>query len=927
VAVRTRLVGREAELQAIDGFLSSVSAAPGILVLDGPAGIGKTALLGAALDLAHRHGMVVLAARPTSSDARLTLSSLADLVSPVPARVLASLPPTQRTAIDVALLRSADPGASTDPRALGAAFLSVLERLGEESAVLLALDDAQWVDVSSRSAISYAMRRVGGGAGLIATVRDDPDLGLGLGLEEWLLSGDADSDRRVTVGPLLSAPLQDLLRDRLGITYARPTMSRIEESSGGNPLHALELARYLAAAGPGEPPASFPPNLRRLVDARIGTFSPAVRETLLVVAAMSNPTVDVVEQAVAEGGGPARAVDHLLLAEEAGLVTLDGRMIAFTHPLLRTGVYAMATPGQRRTTHRRLARVVVDTEERARHRALGSVGLDLDVLQDLDGAAELARRRGAPASAAELLNLAVRLGGATPERRLRLARHLFDAGDPQQARRVAEEVVAALAPGEARAAALHLLAIIRLHDDSYVEAAALLDRALAEPEVEPRLRVRISVDQLFVLVNLGRIPDALALTAPTVADAEGAQEASLLAEAQAGAVMVRFLAGLGVDDALLARALELEDPESSSAVMVRPSLISALLSAWTGRLDEARDRLVALRRQAIERGAESDLMFMAFHHVLVECWRGSSTEARLLAEDTAERARQLGTDIPHAIALCSEAAVAAYAGEPERCRAAATQALAIFERGGSLAVRVWPLVTLGFVEVSVGDHTAALRALGPLIAAAPAMGYGEPTAAPFAPDAAEALIAVGRYDEAETLVTQLLAHGRRLDRAWALALGSRCEALLLAARGDLPAALDATARALAQHERLPLPLELGRTLLVRGRLLRRHHQRRAAAECLQRALSIFESLGTPLWSEHARSELARVQAPASTGDVLTASERRVAELAGSGQTNREVARALFISPKTVEVHLANVYRKLGIRSRAELGRRMAGPGS
>jgi DNA-binding CsgD family transcriptional regulator len=435
----------------------------------------------------------------------------------------------------------------------------------------------------------------------------------------------------------------------------------------------------------------------------------------------------------------------------------------------------------------------------------------------------------------------------------------------------------------------------------------------------------MSVDQLFVLVNLGRIPDALALTVPTVQDAEAAQDPALLAEALAGTVMVRFLSGLGLADELMTRALELEDPESTSAIMVRPSLIAALVRAWTGRLDEARQTLVGLRREAIERGAESDLMFMAFHHVLVECWRGALPEARLLAEDTAERARQLGTDIPLAIALCAEAAVAAYAGETDRCRRAATQALAIFERGGSLAVRVWPLVTLGFVEVSSGDHAAALRALGPLIAAAPAMGYGEPAAAPFAPDAAEALVAVGRIDEAQALVDQLLENGRRLDRAWALALGSRCEALLLAARGDVPAALDAVDRALQQHERLPHPLELGRTLLVRGQLLRRSHQRRAAAESLDRALAIFESVGTPLWTQRARSELARVQAPAADGDVLTTSERRIAELAASGRTNVEVARALFISPKTVEVHLANVYRKLGIRSRAELGRRIAGP--
>jgi DNA-binding CsgD family transcriptional regulator len=320
-------------------------------------------------------------------------------------------------------------------------------------------------------------------------------------------------------------------------------------------------------------------------------------------------------------------------------------------------------------------------------------------------------------------------------------------------------------------------------------------------------------------------------------------------------------------------------------------------------------------------------MFMAFHHVMVECWRGALLEARQLADDTAERARQLATDIPLAIARSVEAVVSAYEGDAERCREEAMGALAIFERGGSVAVRVWPLVTLGFVEVSGGDYQAALTALGPLIAAAPAMGYGEPTAAPFAPDAAEALIGVGRMEEAEALVAQLLENGQRLDRAWALALGSRCQALLLAAQGDLAGAREATAQALHHHERLPLPLELGRTLLVLGQLLRRSRQKRAAAQTLERALGIFEALGTPLWSNRTRLELGRVRTIPSTEDVLTPSERRVAELAASGQTNREVSRALFISPKTVEVNLANVYRKLGIHSRAELGSRMGEPRS
>jgi ATP/maltotriose-dependent transcriptional regulator MalT len=333
--------------------------------------------------------------------------------------------------------------------------------------------------------------------------------------------------------------------------------------------------------------------------------------------------------------------------------------------------------------------------------------------------------------------------------------------------------------------------------------------------------------------------------------------------------------------------------------------------------------LFSLRRRCLERGEESDLMFAAFHTVLVECWRGDLASARLIAEDTMERALQLGTDIPLAIALSTQANVAAYAGQPEQARQAALRALEIFQRGSCLAVTVWPMVTLGFLEVSLADFEAAAARLEPLAEAAVAMGYGEPTAAPFAPDTIEAFVGLGRLDEAATLLDQLESNGRRLDRPWALALGARCRALLLAAQGDLDAALRAAEQALAEHQRLPMPFERARTLLVLGQIQRRRRQKRAAAAVLRDAIAVFDELDTPLWATRARTELDRVAATPATGLELTASERRVAELAAQGMTNRAVAAALFISPKTVEANLARVYQKLGIRSRAELGRRMA----
>src|SRR5712691_732549 len=197
-------------------------------------------------------------------------------------------------------------------------------------------------------------------------------------------------------------------------------------------------------------------------------------------------------------------------------------------------------------------------------------------------------------------------------------------------------------------------------------------------------------------------------------------------------VLLRTKAGPAVTDHRAAGAALLSILDRLADAMLRPILISSLLLAWTGRLDQARETLLSIRRRCLERGEESDLMFTAFHAVIVECWRGNLADARLIAEDTLQRALQLGSDFPLAIALATQANVAAYAGLADETRRAAREALTIFERGSCLAVTVWPIVTLGFLEVSLGDYQAAAATLAPLAAAAAAIGYGEPTAAPFA---------------------------------------------------------------------------------------------------------------------------------------------------------------------------------------------------
>jgi ATP/maltotriose-dependent transcriptional regulator MalT len=273
------------------------------------------------------------------------------------------------------------------------------------------------------------------------------------------------------------------------------------------------------------------------------------------------------------------------------------------------------------------------------------------------------------------------------------------------------------------------------------------------------------------------------------------------------------------------------------------------------------------------------------------------------------------------IALTLRGAAAAYTGRIHDARSDLDDAVAVAQRCGSMRMGEWPVTLRAFLEVSCGNYQAALDAVAPLLPMAQAFPDAtEIIAASYLPEAVEAMIGVGQLDDAEPLIDTLERNGRRLDRAWMLSAALRCRAILLAARGDLTAATGMAELAMTEHERLPMPFERARTQLLLGQLQRRQRQREAGAATLREALQTFDDLGTQQWAERAKTELARGMSGRQRSEGLSPSERRVAELAVSGMTNRDIAAALFVSPKTVEVNLSRVYRKLKIRSRMELYR-------
>ncbi len=921
--VPSRVVSRPEEGRAVAAFLGAAATGPACLVAEGEPGIGKTTLCLSAVDVAEERGFLVLSARPAEAESVLAYASLADLLSGVDHSVLTDLPTPQRLAIDRVLLRAEAEDLTTDQRAVGAGFLSVIELLAEKAPVLVAVDDLQWLDPSSRNVVAFAARRLSARVGVFGTVRTDPDDGGG-GAASWLQLPQPDGITRIQIRPLSLGGLNAVITQRLGRSLSRPAIVRIQEVSGGNPFYALELARAMDGdRRSAEMPLSM--TLTELVRARIGSLGDSARDVLLAMACHATPTVELVSRATETDAQD--VVEQLEDVEGKGIVGIDGHRLRFAHPLLAKGFYTDATPARRRSMHRRLAEIVDEPELKARHLAMAATHGDELTLTALDEAADMARSRGAPAAAAELLDLAIDLGGGTPERRILSAAHHFDAGEPARARLLLQDTIERLEAGPRRAEAYTLLALVASLNDSFDEAADLLEQALDDVADELAQRVAILVSLSFASVNAGRMQLAVQHIESAVTSATELGDPHALSQALGMRMMLHFMRGDGLDARSLERAIELEDRDADVSSAFSPRVQCALVYAWTGELDRAQREMQDIRRRCIDRGEEGELSFIDFHSVLIDIWRGEMADANLIAEDTVERAHQLNGDLPLSVALTVRAAVAAYAGDEQTVRRDVADALAASQRCGSRRLGEWPVTMLGFLELSLGNYEATLATVAPLMPMLEAFPDStEIINASYVPDTAEAMIHLGRLAEAEPMVALLERNGERLDRPWMKAVGARCRAMLLAAQGDVDGANRAVEQALIEHDRLPMPFERARTQLLAGQLLRRQRQKDQAATTLREALKTFEDLNIRLWAERARAELARADVGTRRMSSLSPSEQRVAELAASGMTNRDVAAELFISPKTVESNLARIYRKLGIHSRAELGMHMGQPG-
>jgi len=897
----TDLVGRDAEIAVVTGLLlRAAEGGTGSCVIEGGIGIGKTALWNAGLEFAARRGYLVLRAHPVEAETAFSFAALADLLRPNLEEVLEALPAPQRLALEIALLIDKAGGGAPDPHAVSVAAMTTLEVLAKKRPVVVAVDDVQWLDSPSRGTLQFVARRLGPRMALLVTERIDDGSAPTLRVE----------GERLKLGPLSAGALQQLVHGRMGIALPRPTLLRLHEASGGYPFYALEIARALLAFGSdlaAAEPLPVPGNLRQLVAQRLATISSTTRAALIAVAASARPAPELV---------PADALKEAIAAE---VLVLEGQRLRFTHPLLGSVLYADASPTERGAVHRRLADLVADEEEAARHLALATEGSDEAVAIRLERAAARARARGAPTAAAELMELALEFtpGTQTTDRTRRAidAAEFHIAGRSPGAEPLLETVLPS-ATGNLRARGLQLLAFRRgLFDLS--AASPLFEEALEHVD-DPTLELRI----LLELINpvLRGVDERTPVHAErAVKLAEQTKDPGLIAAAVASRATI-----LGDRDADVVRAARMEET-------ARSGIIARLQLAWShlaaGDSDAGIGLLNALFEECRTGGTRGENWVVAMLSY-AEARAGNALRAKQLADEFLASSTHEGNRLGESAGLALRAFAEVCLGELADARRDADSSIRIADAAGFVGRSIQGRAIRGFIELSTGDLEAASGFFAPAVArlfaadlkAWPPRAHTRLAVPPLVADAVETLVGLGRAEDTQPLIAWL---ERDPHNPWLRALAAQGRGLVAAALGDEVRAQTELSEAVRGLERLSLPLDHGRALLALGSAQRRARHKAEARRSLDQAVAVFQRINAPLWLAKAQGELARIGGRPRAEVGLTPSERGVAELVAAGRSNKQVAAALFISPKTVEGHLAHVYAKLGVRSRAELARKVA----
>ena len=864
------------------------------------------------MDEARAAGLRVLSARPSDAEARLVFGALIDVLDGVASEELEHLPAPQLEALEVALLRrAAHAGGSAPANAVAVGLLGALRAVSTDARLLVAIDDVQWLDPASATALAFAARRLEADRVAFLLARRPGQV---TALEQAL---EPRRVERIELEGLSLGGTRRLLLERLGLSLTRPLMRRLYDAAVGNPLFALELGRTLVVDGVpslgGELPV--PERVDELLGTRVAALPEAPRRVLTIVAL--SPDLRL--------GQLMRVSDERSLAEAvaSGVLVVDGDHVRAAHPLIAAAAARDCPPAELRALHRLIAETGIDDELRIRHLALAATEPDAELAETVAEAASAAARRGAAPAAAELAEHALRLtptdDPAHVDRLLQLGAYLEIAGEKQRLGDLLMPIVDSLPAGPPRARAWFLLTGGDVTSNR--EILDFFDRALAESADDPRLRAAVlgELAANVAAVRVERIAMTNAWAEEAVALARGVEDGAELPVLYALA-WTRSLGGHAVDD-LCRRFRELTE-DVAFYMAPSPERVAAQRLVWRGAIAEARTALTALMDMADERGEPSSYALQRLHVCELELRAGGWDVAERLLDEWAESSDSELLLWPM-YERC-RALLAVGRGDTAAAVTWADDAIARARRTGSN----WDLLeatrALGTARLLSREPQTAADALRWAWGHTEREGVNDPGAFPAAPELVEALVELEELDEAAAVVERLADLAEAQKHPWGLATTRRCLAAIRLARAydDHEAGeLEAVAREFA---RLGLAFDAARSLLALGRAQRRHRKWGAARDALGRAAAAFEELGSHGWAEASRAELERVGArKAPDAGELTRAERRVAELAVQGLTNKEIAQRLVVTVSTVEFHLSKTYAKLGIRSRAQLAARLA----
>ena len=916
---------RSAEWRRVRGFAASGPgrSGPALLAVVGEAGAGKSTLWRAGIEAAAAAGHRVLRTEPTASEADMAFAGLSDLLAGVLPMVSEQIPDPQREALEVALLLRPAGGEPPTGHAVALAVLAALRACASEGPVLVAIDDVHWLDEASLDALAFALRRITTGPlSVLLAARgeasaDPLTVGAPAPSRRWHeLLAALPTAEVIELAPLDLWQIQNLLPGAVTAAQAR----LVARQSRGNPFWAMEISANLGLAE-----APVPPLARALTERLSRSLSPAAAEALAVVAAAGRMGVGEALAVLGHLEDPAAAVDAAILA---GVVVEAGDRITAAHPLIGAAAVESLPPGRRMQLYQRLAAAASNPERYAHFAALAAgPGPDPTVADALDAAAVAAHARAANAAAAQFAAQAVLFTpesdpGALARHRIRAGELLYLAGDLERALEHLEVLDTGRLATEDLERALPLLLDTTETVRGAAAATAIVARAVEAAGEDPRRRALALALASDVVYGIPGGKRAAAIEAIRCAELAGEAAAPALHRALLNLAVAKVTEAEGLDTGLLDRASALEGSLPPLRLYDTADLHRGVWSRYVEDLDTARTATQRCIARAKDAGDDFMLWIFLCYLAAAEELAGDYAAASA-ALDVADASASWHDWPPNPWHLQPRCELLIASGDLDGAFRIADEQLPDSE-DATMAARYMGALVRGKVSAWRGDPAAAVRHFEFAARYADALGWADPGMRDRLDAAlAEAYVAVGRPEDATRISALLREVGGRLGRATLTGHADRIDALVAALAGDLDVAAELARAAVAAHGSSPLRVELACSLLVLGRIERRRKARKRSRAALNRARELAAAMGhRPLLAEIKR-ELPRVAAVRSSAG-LTATEQRVADLIASGATNRDAAAALFVSVRTVETHVGSIYRKLGVRTRAELAHKLAG---